>query len=232
MLASEEQWLLALSVMSLIGPKWDVDRLKKKGFFKKTEQVQKPLDMNLEGDSTYDSQVEAFLEIFDIDHREKYYLILDALLEGSNFAKDMARLMQIGKSMGKVDREKRQSFFVNGRLYLYDSFRVLMAYEFHWPKHGLRAYDIANGLMLLRIGRGLGYIEDDEIDNYCQKYYDVAKEIFKDWSSFGEAAELGRQVHCKYLSTIGTGKLLTGEKNYLSIAYYSIWKHMKVLGLT
>ena len=26
-----------------------------------------------------------------------------------------------------------------------------MGYEFHWPKEGLVAYDIANGVMLLRL---------------------------------------------------------------------------------
>jgi len=227
---TQEQWLLCLSASSLLGPKCDIDALNKKGYYKKMDPQKGRLDLNIDpGNALYKDNeplIQAFLAVYQVKDRESYYQVIDKLIEGSDFAINMNRLMQVGKAMDQVDREKKVTFMMNGRPYMYENFQTLMGYEFHWPKYGLRSYDYANALMLVRLGESLGYGEEGLQLTYLQKILEKLELVYKSPKDFGESTEIGRQLHCKYLSSMGIGKGITEEKEVFSMVYYALWKNM------
>lgn len=227
---AEQQWLLCLSTSSLLGAKSDIDALSAKGFYKKPDKFKTPLDLDVGLENPIYKKNEpiilAFLTIFEIEKRQSFYQKLDHFIEGSAFAKNMNRLMQVGKAMDEVEREKKETFVINGHPYLHEGFQVLMTYEFHWPKHGLRSYDLANALMLIRLGSSLGYMDEEAQLDYLLKINEALEPIYETSKSFGESAEIGRQIHCKYLKSMGMGKELSGQNDVFSMVYYSVWKNI------
>ncbi len=227
MKAEGQDWLLSLSSMSLLGPKLDIDGLLIKGFYKKPSGGQELFVKDLIASDQVDEELlQCFLEGLGITDREKFYDVLDRTISGSDFAKNIERLMQLGRTMNAVDREKRQTFVINGHPYLYETFEEVMSYEFHWPKEGLFAYDLTNALMLVRIGMGLGYMDEELQSIYLERLEPLAQKVFENYKSFGRDAAVGRQIHSKYLLQIGSGKMTSVQTDVLSMAYYSLWQYM------
>lgn len=227
MKAEGEHWLLSLSVLSLLGPKPDIDRLTAQGFYKKPSSGGRLFSKDLDTkDQINQGLIQGYLEDMGITDREKFYQVLDAAISGSEFGHNIERLMQLGKTMNVVDREKKQSFIMNGHPYLYETFEEVMTYEFHWPKEGFFAYDLANAIMLVRLGLGLEYMDEDLQSDYLERLQPLAKKVFESYKTFGCDAAIGRSIHCKYLQQVGAGKMTTHEKEVLAMAYYSLWQYM------
>lgn len=170
--------------------------------------------------------IQEFLDTLAITDREKFYQVLDGCISGSEFARNIERLMQLGRTMNEVDREKRQSFVINGHPYLYETFEEVMTYEFHWPKEGFYAYDLSNALMLVRLGIGLDYMDEEVQTTYLERLEPLAQKVFEDYKTFGCDAAVGRRIHCKYLQQIGAGKMTNQQTEVLAMAYYSLWQYM------
>ncbi len=227
MKAEGQDWLLSLSAMSLLGPKLDIDGLASKGFYKKPRGGQELFAKDLIAGNQVDEELlQCFLEGLGVADREQFYDVLDRSISRSEFAKNIERLMQLGRTMNAVDREKRQTFIINGHPYLYEIFEEVMSYEFHWPKEGFLAYDLANAVMLVRVGIGLGYMDEELQSGYLERLAPLAQKVFEDYRSFGRDAAVGRQIHSNYLLQTGAGKMTSVQTDVLGMAYYSLWQYM------
>jgi len=223
MTETDIEWLVSLSLISLLGPKGDVDFLKTSGFYKKTEGMKPELAQTYEGDA---DMIQHFLEALRIVDRDSYLAKLKELLEGSGFSANAKKLLQLGRTLGVVERELPKSYMINGHPYMYDFLEVVMQYEFHWPKEGLRPLDVANYVMLLRVGRGRAWLMGTAYKEALEAVLPLAKEVFDNYESFGKDSALGRQIYCDYLRLVGESSPMIHQKDVLRVAYYSVWQYM------
>lgn len=221
----DRQWLLSLSLLSLLGPRSDVKRLEEEGFYKnshkKTLVLPPACTAGIEDTS-------AFLRALGAMDKDGCMAKLKALSDHKGFSEDTEKLLQLGRTFSAPMRELPRAYMINGHPFLYDYFKRVMAYEFHWPKTGLKAFDIANYIMLVRVAKGKGWLRDEAYEAYLTEICPKAKAVFEGYQQFGEGAALGRRLFCDYLGLIGEGNPLTAQKDVLAIAYHSVWKHMPV----
>lgn len=229
MTEQENQWILSLSLVSLMGPRCDVDLLMLKGFYKKGQQLDDLLERNiyLERDtfSAYKDGAHMFLEALGVTDARSFEKKMDQLIDGSEFATNMERMLQFGRMMDEESRHQKRTIIVNDHPYLYELFETLMSFEFHWPANGLKAYELANAVMLLRLGVDLEYIDTARQGYYFEDIHLRVEKIFIDYKTYGQEAVIGGIIHSKYLEMISNGKIDVKWDEVLSIAYYSIWQH-------
>ena len=222
----DTQWLLSLSLVSLTGPVPDVDLLHSNGFYKKMEKgVSLPLNLPLDKVSQREL-IDSTLEAFRITDRESCLERIGEFAQGSGFSANITKLMQLGKTMDHKERIADRSYVINGHPYMKEFFLTLMRYEFHWPKNGFDTFDVANGLMLLRLCKDLGWMDEREQAEYMEAFEVKAHRVFKDYEDFGKEAVLCRHIYCRYLAQTGNEGPASRQKNILAIAYHGIWQYL------
>lgn len=219
----DRQWLLSLSLPSLLGPRGDVERLEEEGFYKNSHQKTLVLSPVC---TTGTEDTAAFLKALGATDKEGCMAKLKALSDHRGFSEDTQKLLQLGRTFSLPMRELPKAYMINGHPFLYDYLKRVMAYEFHWPKVGLKAFDIANYMMLVRVAKGKGWLKDEDYEACLTEIFPKAKAVFEGYKQFGEEATLGRKLFCDYLELIGEGNALTAQKAVLPIAYHSVWRHM------
>lgn len=229
----ELQWLLSLSAISYAGPVADLEALTNKGFYKKGGGILNLLDKDIlvhrEPYIKCKPAIEGMQEDLDIHDRNSFYAALDAMVEGWDFAADMHQMMVLGRTLDGRNRDRKRSFLINGHPYLYELFKEVMKYEFHWPKQGLLAYEIANGVMLGRLGVSMGFMDEDIQQDYFDKLFEKVKDNYKGYRTFGTDAAIGRHIHIRHLEIISNTKVSTDKRHVLSKAYYGIWQYLEAL---
>ena len=227
MTENQKQWLLSLSAMSLLGPKCDLDGLTGKGYYKKKDASKGLLDQHLDLSKApykqYNRQVQDYLAIFEISDQASFDHRLEELMNGSSFSKDMDRLMQLGRTMDIDQRCQKRTLYVDGHPYSFGLFREVMTYEFHWPREGLGAYDTANAIMLLRLGKSLGYLTEERQEDYLSWLFMEADSVFGNYKKFGNDAVIARNVHLTHLKILGMKTESFEIPNVYAMAYYGIW---------
>jgi hypothetical protein len=227
----ELQWLLSLSVMSLLGPQFDLAILADKGFYKKYKKEELYFELNMNENihhyRNFEKMIQSFIDDFHIEDRDSYIDKVEALINGSDFSVNMTKLLHIGRTMSNESREIRRPFVINSRLYFYDVFEIVMNFDMEWPKEGLDAYDIANGVMLLRLGVSLGYIYEEEQMTYLEKLFHKAEDVFVDYLTFGKAADVARQVDILSTEAVVNSKIVFHRQLVLEAVYLGIWKHLE-----
>lgn len=225
------EWLLSLSVVSLMGPKCDVDYLVANGFYKKNDNFQEGIERHIYLDRekyrVYVDRAHQFLEILEIKDARSFEKKMDELLDGSEFALNMETMLQLGRTMDMESRSNQGTVIVNNHPYLFELFETLMTFEFQWPKYGMRAYELANAVMLLRLGVDLDYIDRTRQGYYFEDIQLRLDKIFENYKDFGQAAIIGGVVHSKYLELISNGTNKIEWNDVLSIAYYGIWQYFE-----
>ncbi len=224
----ERQWMLSLSALSLLGPRCDVGRLISLGYYKMA--LNEPFEWPFGVVATEGVDVEmlsAYLEELGISDAASFEEKLSEWYEGTGFIGNVKKLMQLGKTMGADRRQVAKSVIINGFPYMYDFFEQLMKYEFYWPKHQLDAYEVANSVMLIRVGYVKEWLTESKGEELLQGLFEKAKECFEDYESFGKEAIIGREIHCAYLKHIGSKSSVVTQSEVWPIAQYSLWAHMK-----
>lgn len=223
------QWLLSLSSISLVGPGYDLDILEAKGFYKKGPKEEMYFDRYIDSDrkcfDAYKEHFESFLNDLYVEDRRSYLKKVNELCNGSEFSSNLTKLVNIGRTLSLEDRLKEQPYIINGRLYFYDMFELVMTYEYNWPDVGLEAYDIANAIMLLRMGRYLDYLDDDEQMFKLEELYIKASKY--DYKTFGQAANIGREIHIRMLDEVLHTSTIYESSLALAACHYGIWDHME-----
>ncbi len=102
-------------------------------------------------------------------------------------------------------------------------------YKFNFPKNGLMAYDMANLILLLRIGVNKAYLSEEEQLEYLEQILHKIKQAYSSFKQFGIDAAIGRNIHIKYISIIRTGEITWEQKGALSIAFYSVWNKLQLI---
>lgn len=226
------QWLLSLSLLSLLGPKVDIDFLTSRGFYGKSKE--KPdllLNISIEEGVflKYKGEIQSFLNVMNVSDKESYKNKLDELVHGSLFTKNMDKMMMLGKMMTPVEREEMTTISVNKHPYNKSFFEQVLLYEFRWPKEGLCAYDLANTVMLLRLGIELGYIIEEDQYEYLNLLKDKYYDQFSTYKSFGRDVMIGRNLHVIHLKNIRSVDVIQDQQELLSIAYYGMWQYLETI---
>lgn len=227
------QHLLSLSVLSLIGPRWDIEYLSGCGLYKKGSSETCDLVLNMghttEGFGPYENILKTFLQGLGIVDQETYTDRLKELIGGTVFSLHMDQMLQLGRGMNQQQRNQLGSIHIGTHPYARDLFNEVMSYEFHWPAEGLKAYDIANAVMLLRVGISLGYLDETQQSAYLEWLFMEVESLFMTYKAFGEAAVIGRNIHLKHLDIIGVETSLLDNEWILSMAYHSLWSPLKLV---
>ena len=224
------QWLLSLSLLSLLGPKCDIDFLSSKGFFKKNSEIPELL-LNISYNESvfvkYKTEIQSFLDLMNVSDKDSFKIKMEELVQGTLFSKNMDKMMLLGKMMTKEERENRDAIIVNKHHYNKAFFNEVLLYEFRWPKEGLYAYDLANGVMLLRLGVELGYIIEEDQYDYLNTFKDKYYDQFTSYEGFGRDVMIGRNLHISHLKSIRSAKVIEDQEQLLSIAYYGMWQYLE-----
>lgn len=226
------QWLLSLSLLSLLGPKSDVDKLVQSGFYKKPGQGKPELTLNISIDdpiyNKYETEIHSFLDKMNVSDKESYHLKVKELISGSLFNKNLDKMMTLGQLMPYSQRDNQKTMVVNKHPYSKQFFDKVMLYEFRWPLNGLYAYDIANVMMLLRLGVEQGFlIEEDQIV-YLEQVLTKFLGKFIDYKIFGEECSIGRELHVYRLKHTRSVQVVEDQEQLLSIAYYGVWQYLSI----
>lgn len=225
------QWLLSLSSMSLLGPSCDVEDLTLKGFYKKSAGYINMLDKNILLDkqpfSKYASVIQGIFNYFNINDQESYIQKLEEMIGGQGFTKNVDQLLQLGRTMSLSERNRRRSIVINGQFYFFEMFEEVMKYEFVWPKEGLVAYDLANVILLLRLGTSAGYLTNEGQQQYFDKLHIFATNIFTSYEVFGYNANIGRKLQLKHMALIRNNLSMLDQNSAFNMSYFSIWQYIE-----
>lgn len=236
MTQDQQQWLLSLSAISQLGPEMDVDHLSSKGFYRKIKSgvayIDRHIDISKKPYKNYTKEIDNYLKIWQVRDKVSFISTVEELIQGSDFGVNMHRLVEIGRMMTLKDRMNKQTFLINGHPYLFDLFEYVMVYEHHFPQDGFLAYDIANAIMLLRLGLGKAYISEKEQTNYFDTILEKGTGRYSSYKQFGTDATIARNIHEKQLNVIDSSPKTKDFKPYLSIAYYGIWQWFESLNIT
>jgi len=229
----EVQWLLSLSELSLLGPQCDLDAISTKGILGKFKSTQSELElcifMNKEPFLTHKSKILRFLEEFSITNALSFEGKIVELLNGSQSSKNIEQLVLLMKLMDHNDYDQKKMLCVNGYTFSQSIKEYIKNFEFHWPKEGFLAYDLANTIMLLRLGVGLGYIDTDKQKEYFEQIFPIAKSIFISYQQFGQDATIGRNIHIHHLKNSRNNDIVFEQKGVFAMAYYGIWENREFL---
>lgn len=230
MTSFELQGLLSLSTMSILGPRYDIDSMMGDGFYK-SGAMKYHLDKDLSTDKAtfgkYSQQISSFISNFGINDRNSYIEKIEELLEGSSFSSNMDKLFQLSRMMSVEERGNVDTILVNRSPYPKIMIDTVLDYELHWPLQGLIAYDIANGIMLLRLGIHLGYIDSELQMGYFTKFLEILKGEYTNYHDFGVDACIGRNLHICTLELTRNNQLPKEILSVLSECYFGIWQYIE-----
>lgn len=232
---NELQWLLSLSMVSLMGPRCDIDSLTDRGFYKNPAKMDEFLEQNIlldrERFSCFTEPAGKFLQALEVNSPRSFEKKMNELIDGSAFRTNMDRMIRQGRMMSLEQRRIKKAVIVNEHPYLYDLFETVMSYEFHWPEHGLQAYELANAVMLLRLGVGLEYIDKTRQGYYMDDIMLKLNKMKLSYRDFGRDAVIGGIIHSKYLELISNGRVKTEWDDVLKIAWFGCWQHFQEMGI-
>lgn len=232
MTSKEMQWVLSLSCLSLLGPKCDIDDVKLKGFYKKCigyiSFLETNIDFRKESFKSYEKAIKEIYSYYDIVDAISYTNKIEELIGGSIFASNMERLLQLGRTMTLAERANRRPIVISGHLFFYEMFEMVMKYEFHWPKKGLVAYDLASAIMLLRTGVIFGYLTPEIQNDYFEKVLSITSEHFKSFEQFGIEAEIGRKIQLRWMALVNNNLSNVESSFVLEMSYYGIWQYIEI----
>lgn len=227
------QWLLSLSLLSLLGPKCDIDKLVQSGFYKKGNTQKPEFSLNIDiADSIYSNhkkEIHSFLDKMNVVDKDSFHQKVRELLDGSLFSTNIDKMMTLGQLMSYADRVNITTMFVNKHPYNKDFFNHVMTYEFRWPINGLYAYDIANVMMLLRLGIEEGFLIEEDQYQYLEEVLNKFKDKFVDYKKFGEECSIGRELHVYRLKATRSVEVIEDQEQLLSIAYYGVWQYLEAM---
>lgn len=224
------QCLLSFSNMSVLGPRYDIDELARQGFYKKCGSIhhlEKNIPIHDLKYGAYIQELKSYLSSLEIGNRDQFMQRLDEFLEGSVFNINMNKLMQVGRMMSTTQRQSEDFFVINHHPYPRMLLDELMQYRNHWPLQGLLAFDIANGLLLLRVGIALDYLDDEIQSNYFDKFYGLLCDEYQSFHEFGIDAAIGRNMWICSQALNKNDKLPEYVPSVLSECYYGIWQYIE-----
>lgn len=224
------QDVLSLSAVSYVGPLYDVMDLTGKGFYKKKTKENMDLDLHISMfEEPFNSNSKAYdkmIKTFNIKDNKSYGLLMEELLKGWELTKAFENLFQITKLLSQEERLKKKAIATNGYVFSYKFYQKVKIYEFHIGKRGLMAYDLANMILLLRLGVNMDYIAPTKQMDYLEKVLEKVESNFDSFRQFGEEAIIGRNIHLLYKELESNQPNPEKKDGLLSVAYYSIWNHL------
>lgn len=230
-----EQRVLSLSAMSILGDDFDARTLKKQGnFIKKMFSKDSPEDYFLIRDITpailkkelsY-SERENFLKIFCGISED--YSISQALHEqynGSRINHQICLDREWIRSLSDKQLDDMKITDIGSDKYRY--YNLIMRLERYWPKKQLLASNIANGIMLVRIALGHGQIDDDTAYQYLSAFHEQAINNFDSLDDF--LSDAARCLELQHLYLRAKELVKYGVYNGLmSRAYYGVYERLGI----
>jgi len=223
---SKSWWLL--SGLSYVGPYPEVDELVKLNFYRNNdiELVKGLINYNEEPYHQYITHYKEFLDDLSVSDQNSFNDKIVELVNGSTIGKSLDRFFSMTRLMKAGKKQGHKEVIINGHLYSRELFDVLVSYEMEWPNNGTFAYDMANLVLLIKLGVGLDLCQIGKAEETLEMVVDQIKERYDDAKSFCTDAVIARTVHLKYLKTIKRKRGIPSEDYVLSIGYYSILQYV------
>ncbi len=230
-----EQRLLSLSAMSILGDDFDARTLRKQGhFFKKIFSKDSPEDYFLIRDITPEILKKEMSYTGRVTFLKKFcgigedYSISQALHEqynGSRINHQICLDREWIRSLSDKQMDEIKITDVGSDNYRY--YNIIMRLERYWPKKQLLASNIANGIMLVRIALGHGEIDDNTAYQYLSAFHKQAINNFDSLEAFLSDAARCLELQHLFLRTRKLAKYGV-YKGMMSRAYYGVYERLGI----
>lgn len=221
---NKRNWILSLSCVSFMGPYYDIEQIKKSGFYKNIEENELKIDLPiLKSTKCYGHTIESAFGISNINGINE---LLSYMYNNGGIAMDLFDLYKKYRTYDIIRRKSYATVKIRYNSYKGTVLKDLFNLEDVMPEKGLSAYEIANLIMLVRYSERYGGLSDAVKNSILERVAMWVLDNYTSYEEFGRDAAIGRQVHMQFLRTHYNKSRKKFIKPVLAISYYSIWQYI------